>query len=290
MERVCIVADFDGTLVLRDCPLETDVARLIVGVLRRGWSFALLTGRNATNVQQRFLEPLLALPAIDVGLVSQGLRVFTCEGATAWRLAPSGAMQRDLSYSPHSHFSPSERRQLEHGLSQHLQPTLDQAGLSLAAGPEWWESALLVFKVAGDLSARGAVAGRLEMLLGADLRIRVGVAGSTTIVIAPREVGKRRALAEIAATLASPAYCVYLADEFVPPGNDADTADLAGVVKISVDRDQTLLPPTVLSAGGSGPAAVKRWLSSLLAADDSRFVLAKDLIHSITAELNRTPM
>jgi len=78
---------------------------------------------------------------------------------------------------------------------------------------------------------------------------------------------------------------VFVADEFVPPGNDSCVADVDGIIKIGVDAEQSRLPVSILSACGSGPEATKRWLVELLNTNASRFHTATHLIEHATRKL-----
>ena len=198
MRPINLIADFDGTLVDRDRKLDECMVNLVLNSLRQGWRFNLLTGRSIGDVRQRFVGPLLsALPYDDRGLLSN-VRIFTCEGASAWRFCMDGSTVADTSYSVASRavFSERDRRKVEDLLDRNLVETLRDAGLALAMRPEWWENAILVFKATGDLSRRNEVVESLSALIHQDMSVPVGVAGKTSIVIARANIDKRAVFTE----------------------------------------------------------------------------------------------
>jgi hypothetical protein len=278
MQLIRIIFDYDGTLALREHPLDAQMAKLLVEVLHRGWHLAVLTGRNIQYVEQHFVAPLLDVPCMNVLRLAPQIRLFTCEGASSWRISQSATVERDPSFPNSKRFSQDERRRLESNLDRHLSATLAQSSLSLAHGPEWWENSLLIFKVSGDVSNRAVVAGRLQSLLASDEPLRVGVAGKTTIVIARKGLCKSWLLCELLATEWSADCNVFVADEFVPPGNDSCVAEIDGIIKVGVDAEPSRLPVSVLPARGSGPEATKRWLGRVLNTNASHFRTAKELI------------
>lgn len=278
MQLIRIIFDYDGTLAPREHALDGQMAKLLVEVLHRGWHIAVLTGRTIQYVEQQFVAPLLDVPGTGLSGVAPQIRLFTCEGASGWRLSPSAAVESDPSFPNTQRFSPDESRRLESALNRHLDATLARCGLSLVHGPEWWENSLLIFKVSGDLSRRAETADILQSHLANDESIRVGVAGKTTIVIAREGLCKSRLLREMLATEWSTDCNVFVADEFVPPGNDSCVADVERIIKIGVDAEPSRLPAGVLPVHGSGPEATRRWLMRLLNADPAHFRTAEELI------------
>lgn len=276
-----VVCDLDGTLALRDHPVSREMCDLIVGVLSRDWDFAVLTGRQLADVEARVLKPLLATGAMKVVDFAAQVQLITCEGAASWLLSPTGSIETDPCYAPGVCFSREEQQQLETCLRNELPLALVHTSLSLAEGPEWWEKSLLVFKVAGDLSQRKRLADLLECRLHASDPIRVGVAGKTTLVVARKKLTKRWAIEEMLGKRWAARCTVFVADEFITPGNDADTADLEGIIKVNVGEDARL-PPMVLSAGTRGPDTTKHWLANLLNTERSAFPDTESFISHVT--------
>ena len=75
---------------------------------------------------------------------------------------------------------------------------------------------------------------------------------------------------------------VYIADEFTSPGNDCCTLDIEGLIRIGVDKDQSVLPPTVLRAGSSGPETTERWFAEFLSVSPENFSTAEEFISHVT--------
>lgn len=141
--------------------------------------------------------------------------------------------------------------------------------IGLIAGPEWWEKVIIAVKVRADGESRSRFAAELQSQLNSKLLktrsrvlVRAGVAGRTTIIVAPREVDKALALREIRASKPPPDCLIYIGDEFTKFGNDAVVLTVNDVIRVAVDRCQDGLPPGIFPIG-TGPSSTFRFLRVL---------------------------
>ncbi len=284
MMPINLIVDLDGSLAHRGHLPSDRMLVLILEVIRRGTAFHLLTGQNISDVRRRFVDPLRRLNRHDVPNLLARVGLFTCEGACAWRILPDGSVETDHScdFAAEFRFSANERRKLSGLLAGCLAETLSECSLVLTKTPEWWENAILVFKVDGNLSNRIAASRRFAELISRHTLIRADVAGQTSIVIAKPAARKCVVFRQLLPQKWHRFTNVYIADEFMPQGNDCCTLDIEGLIRIGVDKDQSALPPTVIRAGSSGPEATERWFAEFLSASPADFSTAEELIRHVT--------
>ena len=267
-----VVSDIDGTLAQRDEPIAERTVRLLHALAEERWRIALLTGQHIGNIRPRVIHPMRQALGSDAPC----LEIHTCEGARRW-IYRNGRLRADTAWNQARRFSELERRAIDQWLGESLWPLLEKGNFQVAQQPQWWEDAVLVLKLEGPDELRACIAHELASRLNVSVldqrphqtqrRVRVGVAGRTSLVIAPSAASKRSVLEDILGGTYRPDPVLYIADEFVVPGNDAVTLGVPGVIKISVDEAHGPLPAEVLHAG-QGPPATDRWLTMLL--DETR--------------------
>jgi HAD superfamily hydrolase (TIGR01484 family) len=280
-----LVSDLDGTLTAREAPLSAETADLLISLMDFGWRIVVLTGQHIDNVKIRIVPVLEKLCAQRGTLYLEALQIYTCEGANRWQFDRYGRLERDESFSRMHSFSQNERKQIENFLNDELAVITQKLPIQLSTKPDWWEDAVLVFKLEGDLSLRPQIARELEAQFDKRINapLRVGTAGKTSMIVAHAHVSKRFVLEEIAGKDPRPDCIVYIGDEFVSPGNDAPTLDVEGIVYINVGQNQSNLPPEVIAAKEIGPEATYHWLEVLLE-NSEKTRTAKDALRQAIAD------
>ncbi len=260
--RMILAADVDGTLLERGRVLASEEAHALVALVRRGWTMAVVTGQNITDVRKRLLGPMAAV-GIDSCIV------YTCEGARLWLLV-SGRLVLDRYYTRDRNFSRPHREQLKHVRSEFVSGLVGR-GRQCLASASWWEQAIFVLKVrdsaamdrcsiATDLRALLRERVTLDLMHMVDIRI----AGRTSVILTPAGVNKATALHDLRRRCPG-AELLYMGDEFGPRGNDAPTAVVSCLRLVCVGGALGSPAPQVTWMPG-GPGATFRLVRALAVA------------------------
>jgi hypothetical protein len=257
-----LATDVDGTLLERGRVLAIEEAHALAALVRRGWTLAVVTGQNITDVRERLLGPIAA-----TGI--ERCIVYTCEGACRW-LFSSGRLILDRCYTRDRNLSRPHREQLEYVTSEFVSG-LEKHGRQCFAFAGWWEQAIFVLKVLDPAAVdRCAIAADLRTLLRErvppDLMhlIDVRIAGRTTVILTRAGVNKAMALQDLRRRWQR-AELLYVGDEFGPHGNDAPAAVVPGLRLVCVG-EAPVSPAAQVTWMGGGPRATFRLVRALAVA------------------------